>query len=1314
MDDARNEFGRRLHALFVLAGAPPVKSVVRAANARVRPGNSPVTAQRISDWRRGNRVPATFESVLPVLEVLIRTGRTCPDADPQLLELARWHAAWKSARADTLHAAARTDIEPYPGLAAFRMQDAELYFGRDEACKELTALIEAADRSDCGLVVLLGASGAGKSSLLAAGLAAHPHGRRPISLTPGGAPEAALDAAADAIAADYEPVLLLVDQFEELLTGCRDGAERRRFVDRLTELARGGRELPEVMDSVVPRGGPEEDASETDPAPALDVDAAGQSCTGALDPDRPALPRRVPRVVVVIALNTGYLGEALVFASIAAAVKNRSLLLQAMTDSELRDAIVRPAAVAGLRVEDDLVDIVVRDVHSAASTDGRAALLPLLSHVLRETWVNRRGRILTPVAYRKSGEVSGAVCATAERVWSRLDARDHAMARRMLLSLTRFGAHAAVRVRLPRERLIAESADPPRARRVLHQLSSARLVLEYLDGVELLHESLFTAWPRMAQWVSEEAEFAPARDRLEYDVRAWSEQGRPAALLYSGARLDNAVELGERTGSLNRPTLEFLAESRRRRLRRRTVRHRLWALAAVPVVIAMILSVVLVFDRATVRQQELAQQISRVTFEAERLRDVDQGLSAQLTLAAYQMNPGDVQLQSRLIATQVLSRSLASADRHVGPLTALASGPDGLLVACGSDSGIHVWRNVGRAIDTIADIPADRSGPVNAVALAPDGAVLADGGQDGTVRLWDLRNPAAPRALGDFATGAPVRSVAVTGDGHTVLAGDDNGVLSAIDITDPGHPQQLGAPIPLQEGPIRLLQLDRSGGLVAAGGDTGIRLLPLTAAGPLPGSPLPGVTPAATRAVAFGSDGQLATGYADGTVQLWDARDPADPRRLGTAHTAGSPVRTLAFYPHYPWLVVGEADGTLQGWDCSNPGLPRLGGLPQRGTAGSASVLEVGPDSRVITAGDDGRVRVWSPPPGAAPITETSPLLSVDLDRAGRLLAVGQRSGTIDLWNVSDQQKISSVGRIEASDQYPAGVRAVLNPAGTLVAAQNDAGGPVRLWNTSDPARPRALPGQIDPGIGTTLAFGPRGRLLTGSGVDGLQLWDLSDPAGPRPLGQRLPVGGPISTVAFSPDGRQLALGAGNRIDLWNVSDWDHPVRESALDTGYPVTALAFDRDGRRVFSGGSDRNLRTWDISDPAAGRQIGEVLATSGAVREIAVDPSGHYLVSSGDDGEVVSWDITNPATMTRLGGAIDNVIPQQTWLRFDITGQHARLFGIAQSAALIWQLDPRQVAGEICDQATDPLTEQVWNEIVPSVPYRNSCPAGPPRST
>ncbi|MGO4758280.1 hypothetical protein AB4212_58390, partial [Streptomyces sp. 2MCAF27] len=235
---------------------------------------------------------------------------------------------------------------------------------------------------------------------------------------------------------------------------------------------------------------------------------------------------------------------------LAEACRDATLLIGPMTSDELRDVIVKPATAAGLVVERSLTARLIAEV------DGEPGGLPLLSHVLLEAWRRRKGRTLAEATYDAVGGVRGAVARTAEDVYARLTPAQASLARRVLLRLitpgegaqdTRRGVDRAELdwsdpdTTTPSDTTTADTT-PADTTAVLDRLARARLITLDENTVDLAHEALITAWPRLRGWVAEDRERLRTHRQLTEAARAWEELRRETGALYRGTRLAVARE----------------------------------------------------------------------------------------------------------------------------------------------------------------------------------------------------------------------------------------------------------------------------------------------------------------------------------------------------------------------------------------------------------------------------------------------------------------------------------------------------------------------------------------------------------------------------------------------------------------------------------------------------------------------------------------------------------------------------------------------------------------------------------------------------
>ncbi|MGW3951816.1 nSTAND1 domain-containing NTPase [Streptomyces sp. NPDC004752] len=1428
---ARTAFAERLALLYKEAGNPPLKRVAEAVvrlqriDERGRPVR--VSAQRISDWRRAKNVPAQFGALAAVLHVLVPEARRARPAPvyPGLYDLTEWQRLWERAVADPVgdRPAASPDEEegasggapavpgvcPYRGLAAYRREDARWFFGRERSTEALVDQLRAAERTG-GLVMLVGASGAGKSSLLNAGLVpalrdgtadggtarrGTSAGRPPSERTPAGGPPD--ERAADERAADERPPAGRAAGErtpEEHTPGDGDfqppGEDRPRADDPpqrvvlqlvpgndpLAELTRRIPELAPLVPapaksapakSAAAEPTPAEpdptkptpaDPAPTEPTPADPGDpryirAVGEAvaawarreapgaarpvivvdqfeeaftlCADEADrrafirilhaacaPAGPATTAATPApVLVVLGIRADFYEQCLGYPELADALQHRHMVLGPLTAAELREAVTGPAKAVGLELEPGLAELILREVSADGPRGAHdAGVLPLLSHALLATWQRRKGGRLTLAGYRAAGGIQGAVAATAERAWSSLDPEARTATRLLLLRLVRLGEDTqATRRRGTRRQLAEESTDPDGTEESLEALVRARLVTLDADTVEITHEALLHAWPRLRDWIDEDRQGNLLRQRLEEDGRAWEGSNRDASLLYRGSRLEQARAWAASAGdtSLTRSAAEFLAASVR--LRKRTVRISRGAVSAL-----VILAILAVGSAMIAWQQRNDAVFEQVIAEADRVQYTDPSLSAQLDLVAHHLRPDDEGAGNRLIS--IVNAPLATPLLgHTGAVYLTSFSPNGKVLATASyDRTVRLWD----VTDPTRPKPLGKpltghSSWVSSAVFSPDGRTLASASDDGTVRLWNVTSPRRPQSLGTPLSGhdGTVYLLAFSPDGHTLAAATDHHVVRLWDVRDPARPKPLGT-LTGHTDAVRSLAFSPSGRTLAAGADDGsIRLWDMTdpRRAALLGTPLTGHT-TTVHSVAFSPDGRtLASGAADDTVRLWDVSDPRLAAPLGTPLTGHTgPVWSVAFSPDGTMLAAASADSTASLWNVSDPAYPSQVGEPLSGGSGEMYALGFSPDGRTLATGSgDSKVRLWTIP--------TSDMIGrIGAFRPdGHVLAAAARDGKVRLWNITDPGRPTLLSELFMPGDGD--VRKLAFSSDGRVLAVRMGNRSLQLWNVSDPYRP--APYGVPLTLRTrfagpnSLAFAPDGRTLATAYDDRtIQLWDVSDPTDPEPLGHPLTGHkGFVNSLVFAPDGRTLASGsADGTLRLWNVADPRRATLIGSPLTGHlgPVNTLAYSPDGQTLASGSDDDTVRLWDIDAPAGTTGLDSPLAGhTEAVVSLTFSQDGRTLASGGNDNTVRLWDVTHPSKASPIGQSLSPNAKTGNFLAFS---PNSRMLGVSSGADTIrlWNLDVDQAIHHICATTRGVLTPEKWHEYLPRLSYDPPC--------
>ncbi|MFI6435446.1 helix-turn-helix domain-containing protein [Streptomyces sp. NPDC050759] len=1134
---------------------------------------------------------------LPTLPVVLAYAGAC-GADP-----AEWEARWKAAVEESSDDGSRNDNgahAPYRGLARFETGDSDLFFGREQLTADLVDLLRRRR-----FAAVFGPSGSGKSSLLRAGLIpvlrrAQEPGPRPAAiriLTPGERPSRShAPLLTPAIPRDESDgnagadTVVIVDQFEEVFTLCHDAAERARFIDLL-------------------------------------------------------LTARQPEshLRVLLAVRGDFYGRCAEHRELADALRDANLLTGAMSRTELRDAVVKPATAAGLTVERALTTRLVDEVADAPGG------LPLLSHALLETWRRRRGKTLTLAGYEAAGCLDGAIAKTAEKIYGRFTEDQAAAARRVLLRMVAPG-DGTPDTRRPVEREELGDTD-----RVVEALAGARLLTLDGDTVEITHEALLTAWPRLRGWIEEDRERLRVHRNLTEAAHAWKELGREEGALYRGSRLAAAREHFGGTPREDLTDLEhaYLDASRDHEHKgRRRSRLVLTAVTAALCLALVAAGLAVGQWQSAVTAQHLAQS-RQLAAESGALMDSDPDLAALLAVHAYRTSP-----TREAAAALYAAAALPLRERLVGgtePVDSVALSPDGHTVADQTRDGkVRIWDLPGGQLRQTFTGP-DESGQV--AAFSPDGRTLAVA-TGGVIRRWD---PLAGRQLGTLTLpGGSIRGIAFSPDGRTVAAASATTVRVWDVATGRKRRGFTGHPDP------EAVTFGPDGRTVAAVGLDGLVRVWDVATGrtrTVGGGRIDG------RAVVFSPDGRTyAVARGDGSVQLLEA---ATGIVRHTFKDVPVGLSQMAFSPDGRTIAIPSVDDTVRLWDTvsgtaratmtaghhrrgtmkvalgtdgrtlvtSNNGDPDVrvhrlpADLPQTTLPGSAGTsiddIVFSPDGHAVATvrqGPVGRgeVQLWdagtgdreaslpldkdSAPGRKQPRFPVSRLAAVAFDPTGRALAARSvKKGAIEVRDVA-------TGRLRLSRALGAGGTAVFSLDGTWLAVVGRLGA-VHLLNLSTGVRhTTAQPGS------QRMVFTPDGRRLAAVGTeadgDQVRLLDTATGRTRRTIKQGTQT---LSSLAFSPDGRTLATVSGTR---GSVTMWDARTGrlQDSFSVGGAVASLAFSPDAR-TLAASSTRGVQLWDL----ATGQTRLTLPTH-SPEAVAFSPDGRTL-AIGTDGSVELWNVDLP---------------------------------------------------------------------------------------
>ncbi|MEU5952840.1 WD40 repeat domain-containing protein [Streptomyces sp. NPDC047525] len=1102
---------------------------------------------------------------LPTLPVLLAYVSVCGGDQDQ------WERRWYETVAEDAERGTDEGDSPYPGLARFGTDDHARFHGRGDLADELVRLV-----SRRRVVAVIGASGSGKSSLLRAGLVPalrHPASResteeawRPaaIRILTPGDRPARTHRGLLAPADGDGDTLLVVDQFEEVFSLCHDPAERAQFLGRL-------------------------------------------------------LAARAPdsRLRVIVAVRADFYGRCAEHGPLADALGDANLLVGPMPPSRLREAIVRPAAAEGLIVERTLTARMVADVSDEPGG------LPLMAHALREVWRRRSGKTLTEAAYEAIGGVRGAIAHTAEDVFGHLTEEEAATGRRLLLRMVAPG-DGTQDTRRPVDR----AELPPGCDDVLERLVAARLLTVDGTTVDLAHEALISAWPRLRGWVDADRERLRLHRTLTEAALAWRELGRDQGALYRGTRLTAAREAfadDAAAGELTPLEAEFLRASVEAyddgvRAKARTARRTRTLLSGLAVLLCLaVVAGVAAWQQNRDGERQRAQaEARRIVGVAQTLRLSDPVTAMRLSLAAWRVaDLPETREAVRTAGAWQEQDSFSGRDVGTAPNTPRHLSADGrTLTATGRDRVVRWDMRSHRRAGT-----DDRPGVhENSMDISADGRLIAQHGKGG-VLVWDLnRNRAAGPRFGtgerqdtDGWFGPSGRTFVIrkgVRDGATVQVWDVRGHK----LLDEIHGRSTESPAPALSPDDRLLATCSEKGTrlsvrdVAKGrelrrtwpsevdeqvcGAPETTFTPdsqalafSTADGvrtwePRTGRERPRIEVGSEASVDFGEDGATVAVLADGKITLRRTQAPGTPLlQYGVQDRGATDVRLDTADGVIRYRANGEVVRTLDiRGALSAPRLKR-----------PMTAARFSPDGRTLATVEqrldraefrlrdahDGAVAAALPGPACGDCGAPPWAFSAD----GRTLAygfVGERGTTVRQWETER-------GAESARTTVPSSVESLVIPpdgadvltGGTPSGMRDNDDREIEVWKVTKQAPSKVL-GRPTGGLSGTLS--PDGRSVLG--WDGV-LTDLATGRSARAVSGE----DQLNSAVYSPDGRYLAVSDDNgRLTLWNArgSRALGVLSPGSYDRAEETPALSFSEDGRYLAAAGEDGTVRVWETGTP------------------------------------------------------------------------------------------------------------------------------------
>ena len=1016
---------------------------------------------------------------------------------------------------------------PYKALKRFDVDDSEYFFGRYQLVRELQATLETSN-----LILVLGASGSGKSSVVRAKLipeflAAGSH-RHDFVLTPKDDPfqsmyesligrdkvgpdknyyfsesqaqfvlESKSKGKPDMLANVVRQLkekgaewLIFIDQFEELFTRCTNLEQRKNLIKSIAQIAES-----------------------TDRS-----------------------------VKIVLAMRADFLGEFSPYPQFGKLVQRQIHLVNEMPADELELAIKGPAAKHGVRFEPGLAKEIISDVQ------GQAGSLPLMQYTLDRLWDYEvhldklADRTLNTHNYQALGKVRGALEQHVNEIYGTFTTVEQQATRRIFLSLVKVFTTEGVEKRVSQS--VARSAlqgkaVPETIDRLINEnllvsssknLSQAALsmqngkALEQEATIEMAHEILLTSWTKLQDWIQEAQATLLIKSRLVEDMGRWHEQKQVNQELLKSSVLAKVLELKEnhffelQSVPLSAEEKTYIDASQKFQTQELNRARRVALGASIG---AVMMSGVAIFAAIQLRKAEMGQIQTSVALSTAKLAN-NQSLDATLASIRagralqqswFQKLWGDPELKlfvlGQLQQTGNTGQERNRLEGHQGRVTSVVFSPDGSNLATSGDDGTaQIWDTNGKQLAKLKGY----EGRVTSVVFSPDGSKLAIGGDDGTAQIWDTNGKQLAELKGYEGR---VTSIVFSPDGSKLATNGADGTARIWDTTG----RQLAA-LKGHQGEVWSVAFSPDGSKLTTSGDNGTaRIWDIT------GKPLAELKhQGIVTSIVFSSDGsKLATSSNDGTAQIWDPNG----KQLSVLKGHQGVVWSVVFSSDGSKLATSGDDGTVRIWNSTGNQLAELKG--QQGHVHIYNVMFSPDGSKLATSGDDGTARIWDTNGKqlAALKGHQGIVTSVVFSSDGSKLATSGYDGTTRIWNSGGNQMAV------LKNYQGRGDSVVFSPDGSQLATGGNDGIP-RIWGSTG-NQMAVLKGHQ--GRVISVVFSPDGSQLATGGDDGIpRIWDSTG----NQLAELKGHQGHVTRVVFSPDGSRLATsGADGTARIWLVGGID-------------------------------------------------------------------------------------------------------------------------------------------------------------------------------
>ncbi|BAY76049.1 WD-40 repeat protein [Nostoc linckia NIES-25] len=1053
---------------------------------------------------------------------------------------------------------------PYKGLDKFDQSDTDLFFGRASLISSLIQVI-----SQKNLILLFGASGSGKSSVILAGLIpklkekwrttfeefVFKPGKNPfISLSAAlmrnneNEAELALEAENNTLVEIITNLknkkkgktqwLIYIDQFEELFTNINNERKRNSFINSLVHLYESLQTSQEQT------------------------------------------------VKIVMTMRADFLEQISFYPNLAGIIQGNMHLIPDMLPNELWLAIEQPAAKHGVVFEEGLVDEIINEFK------GQAGLLPLLQYTLDLLW--KRDNIIDPndptqtqphphtdrtlnlITYRELGGVTGALQQRANEIYQSLDQEQQEITKQIFLKLintveTKSGIKTVSR-RAERNEFNGELVENTLIKFIKEKLlvthnynlneetvlTTSNKSPKNSSTVEVAHEILLDSWGKLKEWINDNKKVISIKNWLTNETTYWlrlknENENKVNEELLKGSRLDELIDLEDKgvfdnLGGLSIDEQQFIQAS---------IKYR---------------------DRS---EQEKLERIldasissSQLLFASNNKLDalvnlIKIGDTLQKELEKYEYS----RLRFLIIFGKLFNElaEYNSIPAHEGIVSSISFSreEDEIFASVGyQDRIIKFWRRDGTQMKII---DSKHLLPIRDLTFSSDGEMLASASEDGSVKLWQTRILKEPEDSNQFIFieqyGMPigheddVSSISFNDKRKIIASASSDGTVKLWSYEDNTFKSLLK-----HKDQVFCVSCSPNGEIIAAGDCNGnVRLW--NGDGELLKEFQAHSNSVST--VGFNPDNEtLISCSSDKYIKLWHLHKESIEEPI-IEFSEDEEVYCATFSPDGKKIASANKDGTIVIRFTDGKLLKTL-----KGHRGFVSKVIFSPDGKfLISSGEDGTIKFWHCQSRFE--GHDDEIWGIDFSANGETLITASSDKTARLW-----KRNGDCLRILAHESKV--YDAKLSPDGsTVVTVTVD--GVIRIWNDIQANDHKVLckPISISEAIANSISFSPTDDIFLMAGKDGtIKVFDLKG----KLLAQKPTDEENLIMVTLSHNGKIIASTSNDKtVKLWKFDNEKlSQILEPLTDFEENVYHVSFSNDDQKIATvnqSGDFFEIKLWDL---------------------------------------------------------------------------------------------------------------------------------------